>query len=219
MDQFIACHGRAGHALLLDTRTLEMAWLPLPRDVAVIVCNTMTKHVLATDGYNARRADCEAGVRALAARLPADPRAARRDAGRAGGEPRRAARARVPPLPPRRDRERAGRWRPPPRCAPATSTPFGALMRASHASMRDDFEISTPELDVMVESAMRRRRDDRRAHDRRRLRRLHGQPGAGRRRRRPSRPRCGAGYEAATGRVPEIYTCVRGSTAPGRLDA
>src|SRR5258708_40066154 len=70
MDQFIACHGRAGHALMLDTRTLDAAWLPVPPGVAVIVCNTMTKHALATDGYNERRADCEAGVRALAIRLP-----------------------------------------------------------------------------------------------------------------------------------------------------
>src|SRR5207253_560176 len=44
MDQFIACHGRAGHALMLDTRTLEMAWLPMPAGVSIIVCNTMTKH-------------------------------------------------------------------------------------------------------------------------------------------------------------------------------
>src|SRR5258708_29635898 len=70
MDQFIACHGRAGHALMLDTRTLDMAWLPVPPGVAVIVCNTMTQHAPAIDGYNACRADCEAGVRALAVRLP-----------------------------------------------------------------------------------------------------------------------------------------------------
>src|SRR5205085_3293476 len=66
----IACHGRAGHALMLDTRTLDMAWFPMPPDVAVMVCNTMTKHELATSGYNERRADCEAGVRALSDRLP-----------------------------------------------------------------------------------------------------------------------------------------------------
>src|SRR5262249_29852697 len=67
-NRFIACHGRAGQALLLDTRTLDAVWLPLPADVQVIVCNTMTRHSLASDGYNERRADCEAGVRALAVR-------------------------------------------------------------------------------------------------------------------------------------------------------
>src|SRR3954462_2166747 len=70
MDQFVVCHGRAGHAMLLDTRTLDASPLPIPEDVQVIVCNTMTKHTLASDGYNERRADCEAGVRALAVRLP-----------------------------------------------------------------------------------------------------------------------------------------------------
>ena len=70
MDQFISCHGRAGHALMLDTRSLDAAWLPMPDGVAVIVCNTMTKHALASDGYNERRADCEAGVRGLAIAMP-----------------------------------------------------------------------------------------------------------------------------------------------------
>ena len=56
---------------------------------------------------------------------------------------------------------------------------FGALMRASHASLRDDFEVSTPELDVMVEIAAWTEPDYRRTHDRRRLRRVHGQSGAG----------------------------------------
>jgi galactokinase len=63
-------HGRPDHALLLDTRTLEMEWLPLPEGVAIVVCNTMTKHALAGSAYNERRADCEAGVRAIAAQAP-----------------------------------------------------------------------------------------------------------------------------------------------------
>ena len=145
MDQFIACHGRAGHALMLDTRSLEMTLLRLPPDVAVIVCNSMTKHALAlaTDGYNARRADCETGVRDLASRLPGiralrdvtlDDLAANGDA--------------MPERVFRRCRhvvtENARVWSAAPH-APATSTPSARLMGASHESMRDDFEISTPE--------------------------------------------------------------------------
>ena len=206
MDQFIACHGRAGHALMLDTRSLEMTWLPLPRDVAVIVCNSMTQHALAlaADGYNARRADCEAGVRALATRLPGiralrDVTLDELDANRDTLPDRVFRRCRHVVTENARvlaaaDALRAG--------------DLGALagvMRASHASMRDDFEISTPELDVMVEIAAR----------------TEGTIGA----RmtgggfggctvnlvRAAHAGCftaavRAGYESATGRVPEIYT-------------
>ena len=51
MDQFIACHGRAGCALPLDTRTLAMDWIPLPEGIEAVVCNTMTAHAPARDGY------------------------------------------------------------------------------------------------------------------------------------------------------------------------
>ena len=65
----IACHGRAGHVLQLDTRTLERVRAAAVA-AAVVVCNTMVAHQLASAEYNARRADCEAGVRALSARFP-----------------------------------------------------------------------------------------------------------------------------------------------------
>src|SRR5262249_238740 len=76
MDQFIACAGGAGPALMLDTRTLDAEWLPIPPRASVLVCNSMTKHAHATGAYNERRADCEAGVRVLAAKMP-DVRALR----------------------------------------------------------------------------------------------------------------------------------------------
>jgi len=214
MDQFIACHGRAGHALMLDTRTLETAWLPLPPGVAVIVCNTMTKHALATDGYNERRADCEAGVRVLAIRMPGiralrdvtlDDLEANRDA----------LSARVF----RRCRHVVTENGRVPAAAAALGTgaldAFGALMLASHQSLRDDYEVSTRELDVMVDSAMK-------AEGTIGARMTGGGFGgctvnlvraedaasfaAG----------VGARYEAATGRAPEIYTCVA-SDGAGRL--
>src|SRR5580765_3471343 len=70
MDQFIACFGKAGHAVMLDCRSLESQALPIPDDVSVVVCNTMVKHELASGEYNARREQCEAGVRILARHLP-----------------------------------------------------------------------------------------------------------------------------------------------------
>jgi galactokinase len=152
MDQFIVAHGRAGRALLLDTRSLETAWLPLPPEVAVVVCNTMVKHALATAGYNERRADCEAGVAMLARTIPGiralrDVTAADLDAHR-------------PTLPERVYRrcrhvvtenarvEAAGRA-----LQQGDLDGFGGLMLASHQSLRDDYDVSTIELDTMVEIA------------------------------------------------------------------
>ena len=71
MDPFVALHGRAGQALLLDCRSLDYTLLPLPAGVKLVVANTMVKHALAAGEYNKRRGDCEAVVRVLADRVPA----------------------------------------------------------------------------------------------------------------------------------------------------
>jgi galactokinase len=207
MDQFIACHGRAGHALLLDTRTLDVAWLPLPPDVAVIICNTMTKHALAaTSGYNDRRADCEAGVRALALRRPGiralrDVTLDDLEANRDVLSERLFRRCRHVVTENARVQAAAAALQ------AGDLDAVGALMRASHASMRDDFEISTPEVDAMVDSAMRA--------DGTIGGRLTGGGFGGCtvnlvRAERATAFASGVRtrYEAATGLVPDIYTCV-----------
>jgi galactokinase len=215
MDQFIACHGRAGHALMLDTRTLEMAGLPVPPGVAVIVCNTMTQHAPAVDGYNTRRADCEAGVRALASRLPGIR--ALRDVTLGELEGNRDA---LPERVFRRCRHVVTENARVQAAAAALQAgdldAVGELMRASHASMRDDFEISTPEVDVMVDSALRA--------DGTIGARLTGGGFGGctvNLVRAEHAVSFAAGvrarYETATGRVPEIYTCVA-SDGAGRCD-
>ncbi len=153
MDQFIACHGRAGHALRLDTRTLASQLLPLPDTVRVLVCNSMIKHAHASGEYNARRADCEAGVRALAAVLP-DVRALR-DVSPAGLD---AQRARLDDRVYRRCRHVVTENDRVVRAADALTRgdlrEFGRLMIDSHRSMRDDYEISTPEIDALVDAAL-----------------------------------------------------------------
>ena len=58
MDQFVSSCGQAGHALMLDCRSLEYSFLPLPRDVSLVICNTMVKHALASGEYNTRREEC-----------------------------------------------------------------------------------------------------------------------------------------------------------------
>lgn len=152
MDQFIALHGRAGHALLLDCRSLAFAAIALPARTEVVIGNTMVRHSIAAGEYNARRAECEAAARALAARLP-DVRALRdvspddldRHAGALSDIQLKRARhvvtenARVQAAAERLER--------------GALDAFGALMAESHRSLRDDFEVSCRELDAMVDVA------------------------------------------------------------------
>jgi galactokinase len=154
MDQIIACHGCAGCALMLDTRTLSFQSLPLPAQARIVVCNTMVRHELAAGEYNERRADCESGVRVLAGRYRGVR--ALRDATL---EQLDAVHASMPDRIFRRCRhvvtenarvERAARA-----LADDDLPVFGTLMRESHYSLRDDFEVSCRELDALVTIAER----------------------------------------------------------------
>src|SRR5260370_28362015 len=70
MDQFVCCQGQAGHALLLDCRSLEYRALRVPARMHLVICNTMVKHKLQGSEYNDRRSECEEAVRRLAKILP-----------------------------------------------------------------------------------------------------------------------------------------------------
>jgi galactokinase len=136
MDQLASVSGRAGHALLLDCRTLDVQALALPSGLDVLVVHSGLPRVLADSAYAERRAACEAaaarlGVRALRDATPeqvADDRRARHVVSE---------NARV--------RAFADALR------RSDLDALGPLMLASHASLRDDFEVSTPELDLLVE--------------------------------------------------------------------
>ncbi len=65
MDQFVSCLGRAGHALLLDCRSLEFKLIPIPDDIRLVICNTMVKHEHSSGAYNRRREECDEGVKIL----------------------------------------------------------------------------------------------------------------------------------------------------------
>jgi galactokinase len=153
MDQYIACHGRAGHALMLDTRTLDAEFLPIPPGARVLVCNTMTKHKHASSGYNERRADCEAGVRAIAAKLP-EVRALR-DVALADLE---SYRGDLPDRVYRRCRhvitENARVLQAAEALTRGDLDAFGTLMVESHESLREDYEVTTLELDALVDAAL-----------------------------------------------------------------
>jgi len=152
MDQFVSCMGKAGHAFLLDCRSLEYKFVPIPAGIQLVVCNTMVKHDLATGAYNTRREECEAGARAFA-RWDSSIRALRDVS--------------VELLDQHKNDVPATIWK---RCShivrenqrtldaaralTAGDLPeVGKLMRESHNSLRDLYEVSCRELDIMVESA------------------------------------------------------------------
>jgi galactokinase len=152
MDQFISCFGRAGRALLLDCRSLEYHLTPLPEEVSLVICNTMVKHELASGEYNQRRAECEMGVRLLAEHLPRVR--ALRDVTLADLEQYGAS---LPPLVYRRCRhvvsENGRVLEAVQALASGDLAAMGALMADSHRSLRDDYQVSCDELDLMVELA------------------------------------------------------------------
>jgi galactokinase len=154
MDQFVSCHGAAGHALLLDCRTLKFRLAPIAPSVRVVVCNSMVRHELAAGEYNLRRAECERGVALLKPALPAIR--ALRDVSMADLMAHASA---LPELTFRRCRHIVSENGRVLRAGAALDAgeveEFGRLMNASHVSMRDDYEISCRELDILVELAWR----------------------------------------------------------------
>jgi galactokinase len=157
MDQFAAVHGRAGHALLLDCRSLEHRLLPLQGPAAgtnaqLVICNSMVRHSLAGSEYNLRRAQCEQGVAALQRALPAV--ASLRDLSAATLQAQEQA---LEPLVFRRCRhvvtENERVLAAAAALAAADLAAFGRLMGESHQSLRDDYEVSCDELDQLVRIA------------------------------------------------------------------
>jgi galactokinase len=153
MDQFASSCGVAGAALLLDCRTTEWRPVALPDGLWLVVCNTGSPRRLESSEYNIRRAQCEAAVEGIQ-KLDPSVRSLR-DVSR---ELLAAARATLEPVIARRaehviaENERVL----------ATLTAFeandfdaiGELFAASHASLRDLFEVSSPQLDALVEIAV-----------------------------------------------------------------
>jgi galactokinase len=150
MDQFIACHGAEGHALLIDCRSLDHRLVPIDPRVRLVICNTMVHHEHAAGEYNLRRRDCEEGVRRLSAALTGIK--ALRDVTLDQLEGHKDL---LTPVIYRRCRHVVSENERTVRAADALASGdialFGRLMNESHVSMREDFEISCREVDVMVE--------------------------------------------------------------------
>jgi galactokinase len=152
MDQFISCQGQKGRALLLDCRSLEYRPAPLPDDVRLVICNTMVKHELANGEYNRRRAECQEGVRLLGRQF--NGITALRDVTHAQLE---SSAHNLPDVILRRCRHVISENERVLQAASALEQSdlgeFGRLMAMSHRSLRDDYEVSCDELDLMVELA------------------------------------------------------------------
>ena len=152
MDQYCACHARADTALLLDCRSVQHRLIPLPNDMVVVACNSMVRHSIASGEYNRRRRECRDAVAALAARNSAI--VSLRDVSPGDLD---SARDQLDAVLFRRTRhivtenvrvEETGQA-----LVEGRRDALGPLMAASHASMRDDYEISCPEIDTLVEIA------------------------------------------------------------------
>ncbi|HYQ81583.1 MAG TPA: galactokinase [Anaeromyxobacteraceae bacterium] len=155
MDPFVSLAARAGHALFLDCRSLESRHIPLPLGEQVVaICHSGVKHALVGSEYNLRRRQCQAGVEVLRGAFPAIR--ALRDA---TPEQLEACRPRLSAEIHRRCRHVVTENQ---RVLDSVAAlekgdlaGFARLMDASHASLRDDYQVSCPEIDLLVELARR----------------------------------------------------------------
>jgi galactokinase len=156
MDQFISATGREGNAVLLDCRSLEYSYSAMPAGVELVICNTMVKHSIAGGEYNQRRAECEQGVLELRKHLPGVH--ALRDV---SIDDFRKHEGSLSPVVRRRCRhvitENGRVLDAADALAAGDLAHVGKLMHESHVSLRDDYEVSCKELDIMVDLALAQR--------------------------------------------------------------
>ena len=153
MDQFASAAGRAGHALLIDCRINQFKTAPMPAGLSLVVCETGSSRKLEASAYNTRRSECELGVKLIAEREPGVK--ALRDIDEAMLERNR---DRLPEVVARRCehvvREDARVMATVAALADGDLEALGRLFAASHASLRDLYEVSSAELDAMVDIAV-----------------------------------------------------------------
>ena len=155
MDQFTSIFAKEGNAMLLDCRSLEIDYIPVPtNEVDIVVIDTKVKHSLASSEYNKRREECEKGVELLRQVLP-DIRSLR-DVTIADLDEHA---SRLPDVLQARCRHVVTENARTTAAASALQArdfrTVGELMFQSHWSLRNDYEVSCPELDLLVDAAER----------------------------------------------------------------
>jgi len=206
MDQFVSALGQRDHALLIDCRSLDYQPVPLPPGAAVVVADTMKRRGLVDSEYNTRRQECEEGVRILQQYLP-EVRSLRDvsvDQFKAQSSKLKIQKVRQRCRHVIYENERVLKSVAALRAGDLAA--FGRLMNASHVSLRDDYQVSCAELDIMVEAAWK-------------VDGVYGSrmTGAGfggctvslvaEEAIEDFRAQVAAAYEEATGIVPQIYVC------------
>src|SRR5690348_6523026 len=207
MDQFVACYGLAEHALLLDCRSLQFRAIRIPDSLRIVICNTTVEHRLVAEqnDYNTRRAECGEAVHLLAQTVPQTH--SLRDLSLSELENHRNL---LPGVLYKRCRHVVTENQRVEQMADALPRndlkQVRKLMFDSHRSLRDDYEVSCPELDLMVALAEQQRG-------------VHGarMTGAGfggctvnlveETHVEAFRRRIAEQYSAKTGHTPEIYVC------------
>lgn len=154
MDQFVSCCGAQDAAVMIDCRSLQYTLAPIPPEVRIVICNSMVNHSNAGGEYNTRRAEIEEGTAILHSHRP-EIKALRdatvEDLAQWGNEmkPNVLRRCRHIITEDTRVLAAVTAFR------NSDLTRFGELMAEAHASFRDDFEASCPEIDILVELAVK----------------------------------------------------------------
>lgn len=147
MDQLISANAIAGHAMLLDCRSLSLTPVPLPPDTAVVILDTNTRRGLVNSAYNERRTACETAARQLGIPVLRDISLAEFTTRADELEPAIRQRARHVISENERTLLAAETMQ------HGDAVQMGQLMNVSHQSLRDDFEVSSPALDTIVQLA------------------------------------------------------------------
>ena len=144
MDQLISAQGQADHALLIDCRSLNTQAVVMPSDIAVVIINSNVKRGLVGSEYNTRRTQCEEAARFFAVKALRDVDLAAFESRKPGLNPLTARRARHIITDSQRAIDLSSALK------AGDLARIGQLMADSHASMRDDFEITVPPVDALV---------------------------------------------------------------------
>jgi galactokinase len=145
MDQLISARGEAGHALLIDCRSLDARPVPLPAGVAVLIAHSRVRRGLVDSEYNTRRTQCEAAARHFGVKALRDVTLQQLNARAHELDPVVLRRARHVVTENQRTLDACEAL------ATGNLQRMGELMAQSHESMRDDFEITVPAVDQLVE--------------------------------------------------------------------